>query len=53
MIRSFSPYAFLSSSNTGDIVLHGPHQVAKKSTNVGVGALMISLNFPMEQNYKL
>src|SRR5690606_8747348 len=35
MIFTLSPNCFAASSNIGCIILQGPHQVAKKSTNIG------------------
>ena len=38
----FSPYFRSNLSTTGDITRHGPHQIAKKSTNKGFSLSFIS-----------
>ena len=43
-ILILSPSSSFSCSNTGCIILHGPHHVAKKSTNVGCSLFIISVN---------
>src|ERR1039458_10794428 len=35
-------FSSASSSSSGAIILHGPHQVAQKSTNTGVADLLTS-----------
>ena len=44
-MRAPSPICPFSSSNTGCIALHGPHQVAKKSTKTGFSDCISSSNF--------